>query len=134
VKKIFSSDKIYVAKSKIAAGERGVFASQDIKKNELIERCPIIEIQEEDPSNIKEGILVTYFFYFGEKKQQLALALGFGSIYNHSYQPNAKYKINKKDQLITFTALEDIKKDSEITFDYKFGNPNNKNPLWFEVN
>ena len=87
-----------------------------------------------DLSNLKESILVTYFFYFGRGKDRLAIALGFGSIYNHSYTPNAKYKINSKEQTIIFTALENIKKDDEITVNYNFGNPKDKNPLWFEVN
>ena len=85
-------------------------------------------------SNLRESILVTYFFYFGKKKERLAVALGFGSIYNHSYTPNATYKIKVKKKTIDFTAIKDIKKNEEITFNYSFGNPKNKNPLWFEVN
>ena len=47
--------------------------------------------------------------------------------------PKAK-KIKVKKKTIDFTAIKDIKKNEEITFNYSFGNPKNKNPLWFEVN
>lgn len=131
MKKLLSSDKIYIAKSKILNAGRGVFAKCDIKKGEIIEICPIIEVPKHDVSNLKDSILVTYFFYFGKDKERLAMALGFGSIYNHSYKPNTTYKIRIKQKTIDFIALDDIKKDSEITFNYK-GNLR-KRSLWFEV-
>ena len=130
MKKILTSDKVYINNSKIPNANRGVYASRDIKKNELIEKSPIIEISKHDMANLNESILVTYFFYFGKNKERLAIALGFGSIYNHSYKPNAKYKINIKDSTIDFIALKMIKKDDEITFNYNNGTPNDKRPLW----
>lgn len=110
-----------------------MFAAQQIKKGEVVEVCPLIIVPRSDMSNLKESILVTYFFYFGEKKDRLAVALGFGSIYNHSYTPNATYKIKAKEKTINFTAIKDIKKNEEITVNYNFRNPRNKNPLWFAV-
>lgn len=133
MEKLFSSTKIYVADSKIKNAGRGIFAKKLIKKNELIEICPVILAPRSDFSNLKESLFVTYFFYFGSKKDQMAIALGFGSIYNHSYTPNAKYKISIKNQTISFSAIENIKSGEEITFNYSAGNPKNKNPLWFEI-
>ena len=134
MKKLIPSEKIYLDQSKLPDFGRGVFANQDIKKGEIIEKSPIIVVSKNDTSNLNERILVTYFFYFGKKKEKLAVALGFGSIYNHLYKPNASYKIDPKEKTIEFTALKNIEKDSEITINYKFGNPKNKTPLWFEVN
>ena len=133
MKKISTSDKIYFRQSRILNAGRGVYARRSIKKDEIIEKCPVIEVPEHDMANLKESILVTYFFYFGKQKQRLAVALGFGSIYNHSYKPNAKYKIKHTEKSMDFIALNDIKKDDEITFDYKQENSKNKRPLWFEV-
>ena len=135
MKKLLTSDKVYIGKSRILKAGRGVYARCDIKKGEIIERCPIIEVPKNDASNLKESILVTYFFYFGKNKERLAIALGFGSIYNHSYKPNATYKINQREMIIDFIALEGIKKDSEITFNYSNGSDkkDKKSPLWFEV-
>jgi SET domain-containing protein len=133
MQKLLTSDKIYISQSKIPKAERGVFARVDIRKGEIIERCPIIVVSKHDTSNLKESILVTYFFYFGKNKEQSAIALGFGSIYDHSYKPNAEYKIKDKEGLIDFIALKNIKKDEEITFNYNHGSPKDKRPLWFNV-
>ena len=134
MKKLYSSNKVFVSKSKIKNAGRGVFAAQKIKKGEVIEVCPLIIVPKSDMSNLRESILVTYFFYFGKNKERLAVAFGSGSIYNHSYTPNATYQIRVKKKTIDFIAIKDIKKNEEITFNYSFGNPKNKNPLWFEVN
>ena len=133
MKKLFTSDKVYISRSGILNADRGVFARSDIKKGEIIERCPIILVPRYDMSNLNESILVTYFFYFGKNRERLAIVLGFGSIYNHSYEPNATYKIKLRERAIEFSALKEIKKDTEITFNYKYGNPKNKSPLWFEA-
>ena len=132
MKNILASDNIYVGRSKILDAGRGVFANCDIKKGEIIESCPIIEIPKYDTSNLTESVLVTYFFYFGKNKERSAIALGLGSIYNHTYTPNAKFRIKQKDMLIDFIALENIKKGNEITINYYNGNPQNS-PLWFEA-
>lgn len=126
---LLPSDKIYVAKSGINNAGRGVYAKVRIKKRELIERCPVIEVPKNDVSNLKESILVNYYFYYGAKNERLAIALGFGSIYNHSYEPNATYKKKPKEKVIDFIALRDIKKGEEITVSYNFGNPDDKRPV-----
>ncbi|OGK63162.1 hypothetical protein A2334_00275 [Candidatus Roizmanbacteria bacterium RIFOXYB2_FULL_38_10] len=122
-----------MGQSRILNADRGVFAKCDIKKGKIIEICPVILVSRHDMSNLNESILVTYFFYFGKNKERLAITLGFGSIYNHSYEPNATYKIKLRKKTIKFSALKDIKKDEEITFNYNYGNPKDKNPLWFET-
>jgi uncharacterized protein len=132
--KIFPvSDKTYVKQSEIPDSGRGVYAKCDIKKGEIIEQAPIIEIPKHDTKDLNKSILVTYFFYFGKYKERQAIALGFGSLYNHTHKPNARYKIKPTENRIDFIALEDIKKDDEITIDYNYANPKDKTPLWFEV-
>lgn len=130
MKKIFNSSKLYVAKSKIPNSGRGVFANQNIKKGEIIETCPVIEVSKHDMSNLEESILVTYFF-FGKKKEISVIALGFGSIYNHTYTPNATYKKKIAEKTMKFIALKNIKKNEEITVNYNSGDPKNKTSLWF---
>lgn len=133
MKKLFASDRVYINQSKIPNAGRGVFARCNIKKNEIIEKCPVIEVLKHDMANLNESFLVTYFFYFGKNKERLAVALGFGSIYNHTYKPNAKYEIKPTENRIDFVALNDIKKDDEITINYNPGIPKNKSSLWFET-
>ena len=133
MKKLLTSDKVYISQSRILNAGRGVYARRDIKKDEIIEKCPVIVVPKYDMANLRESVLVTYFFYFGKKRQRLAVALGFGSIYNHTHKPNAKYKIKPSENAMEFIALSNIMKDDEITIHYNSLNPNNKIPLWFEV-
>lgn len=109
---------------------RGIFAEQDIARGELIEVSPVIIIRKEEwEKYLEKTILYDYCFYWGE---DLAIALGYGSLFNHSYDPNAKYYNNKTNSSIDFYAIKDIKKDEEITVNYN-GYPKDDSPLWFEV-
>ena len=76
MQKLLASDKVYVGKSGILNAGRGVYARRDIKKGEIIESCPIIEVPKHGTSKLKESILVTYFFYFGEKKGTIGFSSG----------------------------------------------------------
>lgn len=131
--KLLTSDKIYISQSSISQAGRGVFARMDITKGKTIERCPVIEITADDVPRTNESMLVTYMYYLGENKKRQVIALGFGSIYNHTDTPNAIYKENNKEKTIDFIALKKIKKDEEITVNYGQGNPKNTHPLWFTV-
>lgn len=130
MKRITPSEKIYIDQSAIC-DERGVFALIPIQKGELIERCPVIEISADDTAHITEESLVTYMYFFGEKKERSALALGCGSIYNHTNTPNAMYKEIQKEKVIEFWAIKDIKKGEEITVNYGQANKEETRPLWF---
>jgi|SRR5581483_899616 len=133
MKQLLTSDLIYIKESNAHNAGRGVFAKRDIKNNIIIEKCPTIVVPKDDLSRLNESVLVTYFFYFGKNKEQLIIALGFGSIYNHCDNPNAAYKIKPLEKLIEFKAIKDIKKGSEITINYKNKNSKINRPLWFEA-
>ncbi len=122
------ASKVYVGSSQILGSGRGVFASSNIKKNEIIEASPILILEFSDFIDTKWNLLFEYYFWMDD---YVALALGYGSLYNHSKDPNCKYKLNRKEKTITFTAIKDIAKDSEILFNYK-GSNTSKAPLWFE--
>lgn len=128
-KMLFPSSKIYTAASIVVPSERGVFAKDAMQKGESIERCPILAISPEDTQEIAEESLVSYMFYFGEKKEQALIALGFGSLYNHTDEPNAAYEIKPEENIIEFTAIKDIQKDEEITVNYA---KESSGKLWFE--
>jgi len=117
---IESTSKLFVGESKIRNAGKGVFAKKSIAEGEVIENCPVIEVSLKDPANNDDGTLVDYFFYFGDG---LAIALGFGSLYNHSYNPNATYKVNLKNNTIDFIAIKNIDANDEITVNYNFGVP-----------
>lgn len=107
---------------------RGVFATADISKGEVIEVAPILILQFEDFVDTRWNLLFEYYFWLDN---EVVLALGYGSLYNHSSKANAGYKIDIKKKAITFKAILDISKDEEILFNYK-SSSSSKAPLWFE--
>lgn len=132
VSKSSISGNIYVFQSKLTDAGRGVFAATDIKKDEVVEVCPVILIPEDDARRINESMLVNYIYYLGKNKNSAVIVLGCGSIYNHSYKPNAKYLWNDKNQTMIFIATREVKKGEEITVNYIQGRKKTKAPLWFE--
>ncbi len=129
---ITPSPQIYVGKSSIPNAGRGIFALVDIKEGEVIESCPVIEIPKNQVQNIQKSILINYNFAWGEHQETVAICLGFGSMYNHSYEPNATYIKHYEQKIINFVALREIKKGEEITVNYNHGNPYDKSPLWMK--
>lgn len=121
--------RVFVNQSKTIKG-MGVFAAEPIKKNEVIEVCPLILVPMKDFEYIKKTKL--YYYYFEYSKEFFAVALGYCSLYNHSYTPNAKYTFNYKKKTITVVALKNIPANEEIFFNYNWI-PTDKSPLgdWF---
>src|SRR5215510_7233956 len=68
---------------------RLVFARRKIAAGEVIERAPVIVAPKRQWPAIKRTILEDYAFDWGEYNEQAVIALGYVSIYNHSYLPNA---------------------------------------------
>ncbi|MBI5138494.1 MAG: SET domain-containing protein-lysine N-methyltransferase [Candidatus Vogelbacteria bacterium] len=124
--KLPTSDRIYLSRSKIKGANRGVFAHSKIKKGEIIEKCPVVIIPAVELPDINKTTLLNYYFCFAKDESKWAIALGFGSLYNHSYEPNATYTKDYKNSLIYFTAIKDVLKDEEITVNYNSGDPEDK--------
>ncbi|QDT30775.1 SET domain-containing protein [Thalassoglobus polymorphus] len=105
---------------------RGVFAKQFISKGSVIEKVPILLVTWDE---IADSELADYAFVYTEKKS--AIALGYGSIYNHSYKPNARYDdVGRKTKI--FSAIRDIEQGEEITVNYN-GDPDNNAEVDFPV-
>jgi len=79
---------------------------------------------------LKETSLDSYIFQWGGGCT--AIALGLGSLYNHSYEPNAQYHQDTHNRHLEFVALRAICCGEEITINYN-GNPESRSPVWFRV-
>lgn len=110
---------------------RGVFTGKEILEGSIIEICPIIKLSAKDVAIIHETRLHDYYFFWGTKGEG-AIALGYGSIYNHAKTPNADYEMNIGDNTITFFATRAIDAGEEITVSYSQGGEQ-EGKLWFEV-
>jgi SET domain-containing protein len=109
---------------------RGVFAQKRFRAGELIERCPVILVNSTERDRIGSTILGMYCFCWGTDTDEMAIALGYGSIYNHSYEPNAEFHRAVEGGTIDFVALRDIDRGEEVTINYN-GLPNDQSPIWF---
>ena len=80
---------IEVKASPLSDGEfnRGVFATCDIKKGELFHEAPVISYPNEQHQHIEKTLLADYAFEYGIN--HTAILLGYGMLFNHSYEPNA---------------------------------------------
>ena len=61
---------------------------------------------------LDQTALKDYYYYWNPA--DVALALGFGSLYNQAYTPNAYYIKKQAEQVIEFIALRTIEVDDEI--------------------
>ncbi len=120
---------LYFAESAIAG--RGVFTGQTIEEGALIEICPVIVLPPQDLPVIHGTVLHDYYFLWGPDQKQGAIVLGFGSLYNHSHQPNAEFVLDYEKQTLDFYSLRRIAAGEEITITYN-GLPGDFRAVWFE--
>ncbi|MBM7655397.1 SET domain-containing protein [Neobacillus cucumis] len=111
---------------------RGIFATRNIEKGELIHEAPVIISPSKEYKNLRKTVFIEYVFWWGENLEECALALGYGSLFNHSFQPNALYKLNLANKTIDFYAHTNIVEGEEILINYN-GDPDNDTPVWFEM-
>lgn len=110
---------------------RGVFTAQEIPDGALIEVCPVLVIPKSELPVIHKTVLHDYYFLWGEDMDACAIALGFGSIYNHEVHPNANFILDMEHQTIDIVAIRDIQPGEEITLNYH-GEPGIEDTLWFD--
>lgn len=87
----------------------GCFATEKILEKEIFEECYLI--------SASDSVYQDYYFrYPKNSNKDIVIPLGFGSIYNHSDQPNANWKddFSREYRIFQFYALRDILPGEEI--------------------
>jgi SET domain-containing protein len=94
----------------------GVFAAQDILQGEIIEKCPLLRLDIDE----KNELFADFRFWWTENEKRLfyVMAMGYGSFYNHSNEPNSFFFSNKETFTVDFVSTKNIKKGEEIFVDY----------------
>jgi SET domain-containing protein len=116
-----------------AAGKgRGVFAETRIRCGEVIDSSPVIAFPKSQWKYINKTVLHHYCYFWGETFEDGAVVLGLGSLYNHSYEPNAMYVHHLDELTMDYVAIKDIEQGEEITINYN-GSPDDRSPVWFDV-
>lgn len=109
----------------------GVFAGRDIEEGEVIEVCPVLLFPKAQLHHVRQTVLDDYYFDWGDEGEWYALCLGYGSLYNHSYSPNAEYGMDFENQTIDFYCVKPILAGEEIFINYN-GDIDNQTKVWFE--
>ncbi|KAJ7644063.1 cytidine deaminase-like protein [Roridomyces roridus] len=103
---------------------RGVFAATSIPRHSIVEISPVLLFtKEEYEQHGKYTILDSYTFKW--KNGSMALALGLGSLFNHSDSPNVSYTIDACTDSIRYIAARNIEPDEELCIYYGHN-------LWFD--
>lgn len=111
--KVIPPKKIYVDKSPIHG--LGIFASDYIQEGEIIEVCPVIDLGL--TKGVASPVLVDYRFNWPQGTpdwQKQVIACGYGSLYNHSNNPNASWRSNIDTYCFEFYATKNIEPGQEI--------------------
>lgn len=114
-----------------ATHDRGVFTRRARRPDDVLEVCPVLVIPAEDRPLVDDTVFGGYYYEWGDDGEG-ALALGCGSMYNHTRHPNARYEMDVEARTITIVAVTDIAAGDEVTISYA-GEPGaDDSDLWFD--
>jgi hypothetical protein len=111
---------------------RAVFTSETIPPNTTIEIAPVIVMEAEERFLLDQTLLHDYIFEWGQRRNQCCLALGFVSIYNHSYQSNCEYEMDYEELTMQIKTVRFVNAGEELFINYN-GDWNNPKKVWFEA-
>lgn len=124
--------KLDIEIKRVPGKGRAVFATRDFKAGEIIESCPVLKLTPTERKHCEKTIL-NHYIYPWKSTRSASVVLGYGSIINHSYTPNADWKQNFKTDSMVYRAIVPIKKGEEITVNYN-GEPDDTTPIeWFDM-
>lgn len=103
------NDRVIVKKSPL--GGYGVFARKSFDKGDIIEECLCIVRHNDDWGTALED-------YLFSRKNMSAMALGFGAIFNHGKDPNARHELTAGLKRMRIFAVKPIAVGEEITISY----------------
>ena len=124
--------KEYLTVKETPSKGRGVFTSEAIGADSIIEIAPVIVMTKKDREHLDKTLLHDYIFEWGEDKDQCCMALGLVPIYNHSYNSNSDYYMDFDEQMMVIKTVRDIEAGEEITINYN-GDWDNGKKLWFDA-
>ena len=114
---------------------RGVFAARAFTVGEVVEECPVVLFRKSYEALHKE--LKTIVFHWERPEGSAAtqaLALGYGSLYNHSNPANLRYETDGACLVLRLIAARDVEAGEELTINYNAegGGAVSDEDWWFE--
>ncbi|KAI0081582.1 hypothetical protein K474DRAFT_1249490 [Panus rudis PR-1116 ss-1] len=103
---------------------RGVYATRVIPARTVIEISPALLFgKDEYAQHGRYTVLDHYTFNWPDGR--MALALGLGSLFNHSESPNVSFSLDTETESIRYTTSREIRPDEELCIFYGHN-------LWFD--
>lgn len=120
----------------------GVFAAVAIGAGTVVHVAPVMLVTDEDVEVLESTPLRGLVYGWDEEVGTSALALGYGSLFNHDPDPNCVYhRIDADDvdaetghvlgyDALQYSTIRDVAAGAELTIDYSGGDPS---ILWFDA-
>jgi hypothetical protein len=125
---LVATDRLFVAPSPIHG--TGVFARRAFEPGDAIECCPVIVCPPGEEGLLEQTQLRGLYFHWED--EAVAVALGFGSLYNHAWGSNARYEPDVDAAVIWFLCVRPIAAGEGVTINYT-GDPDGVGDLWFDA-
>jgi hypothetical protein len=102
---------------------RGLFATQNIPPRTVIHVAPCIAVGREEYENHMRFTVLEHYLFNDQGGNKL-LALGYGSLFNHSRSPNVDYRIREGSNVYS-SGHKEILQGEELCISYGAN-------LWFD--
>lgn len=111
---------------------RGVFTTEALTQGTVIEISPVLVLDPEERAHVEKTMLFDYIFEWGEDYKSACVALGYLSMYNHSYSANCLYEMDYESETIRITTVKNVNAGEELFINYN-ADPDETKPIWFEA-
>ena len=124
--------KPYLFVDKTKGKGRGVFTKERIPSGTRIETSPVLVLSYDDTEIVDKTKLHNYIFLWGVRETRSCIALGFCSIYNHSYDPNCEYEMDFDAETMSIITRREIENGEGRQIKHN-GEETDSSPVWFDV-
>ena len=116
-----------------SAKGRGVFTNVPLLPDTVVEASPVIVMDAAARALLDRTLMHDYIFEWQPEGQQLCcVALGYLSLYNHSYSSNCEYFMDYPTHTMMIKTMRHIDAGEELTINYN-GDWDDAATVWFEV-
>ena len=105
---------------------RGLFTTQDLPAYTLLHTAPCIVVSKNEYERHVKHTCFEHYLFHCRSTGNMYLALGYGSLFNHSTRPNINYRIHPENREISYSVgYRPIKRGEELLIYYGSN-------VWFE--
>lgn len=111
-----------------------MYASRAIARGDVVEICPVVQFKgrvADLPADLRT--IIFSWAVLADQPGVHAIALGYGSMYNHANPANMSYAASQDGHFLVIHADVDIEADTELTINYNAqgGGPTSDGDTWF---